>query len=101
MKTNSYGEIICKKEYKVLENIFNKEILTENEKKLIHNKTRCACGLILSVSGIKAHVSSSQIHKKRMEKFKLTDYYCHPKKPFSRIDKKIKIHNEKVVINFD
>tara|TARA_R100001086_G_scaffold202426_1_gene118584 strand:+ start:4166 stop:4471 length:306 start_codon:yes stop_codon:yes gene_type:complete len=101
MKYNSYGEVIDNKDYEKLEYIFNKEVLTEQEKKIIENKTRCACGLILSISGIKAHVSSSIIHKKRMEKFNLTDYYVHPKSPYSRLQKTITIHKEKVVINFD
>ena len=100
--TNIYGEITNENDYKKIENIFNRnEIKTDEERILISNKIRCACGLILSVSGLKAHVSSSAIHKKRMNKLGCADIYTHPYKPYSRIDKCIKIYKEKIVLNFD
>tara|TARA_R100000773_G_scaffold26217_1_gene22825 strand:+ start:1123 stop:1437 length:315 start_codon:yes stop_codon:yes gene_type:complete len=100
--TNIYGEIQDKNHYEKIEDIFNrKELKTDEEKYLISNKIRCACGLILSVSGLKAHVSSSAIHKKRMNNLGCADIYTHPYKPYSRIDKCIKIYNEKIVLNFD
>jgi hypothetical protein len=101
MLINNHGEIINDIDYIRLEDIFNKEILTEEEKLLIQHKTRCACGLIVSISGLKSHVSSSNIHKKRMNKFRLSDKYIHPHSPYSRVPKKIEKFNEKIIINFD
>lgn len=100
--TNVYGEILDEDDYKRVETIFNRnEIKTDEEKCLISNKIRCACGLILSVSGLKAHVSSSVVHKKRMNSIGCADIYTHPYKPYSRIDKCIKKYNEKIILNFN
>ena len=100
--TNVYGEILDEDDYKRVETIFNRnEIKTDEEKCLISNKIRCACGLILSVSGLKAHVSSSFIHKKRMIEIGCGDIYCHPYKPFSRKEHSVKFYKERVILNFD
>ena len=103
--TNVYGEIIGEDDYKRVEDIFNKDdIKSDEEKCLISNKIRCACGLILRVSGLKAHVSSSFIHKKRMIEAGMGgvyDIYCHPYRPYSRKEKGIKFYKERVILNFD
>ena len=101
MKFNIYGEVINIDDYKKLEDLFNKEELNEEEKNMMKNKTRCACGLILSIYGIKAHVSSSIIHKDRMLKLGFTEAYCHPRRPYSRLQKKMEIQREKITIDFD
>jgi hypothetical protein len=100
--TNIYGEIINEDDYKMVEEIFNKNNLKNDlEKCLISNKIRCACGLILSVSGLKAHVSSSAIHKKRMIAIGCADVYTHPYRPYSRVEKCIRKYHEKVILSFD
>jgi hypothetical protein len=100
--TNIYGEIINKNDYERVEKIFNtNELKTDEEKCLVSNKIRCACGLILSVSGLKPHVSSSAVHKKRMEKIGCADIYTHPYRPYSRVDKCIKIYKEKIILDFN
>lgn len=101
MKFNIYGEVINIDDYQKLEDLFNKEELNDEERDMMKNKTRCACGLILSIYGIKAHVSSSKIHKKRMSALGFTEAYCHPRRPYSRLQKKIEIQKEKITISFD
>jgi hypothetical protein len=99
--TNIYGEVIDKKGEEKIERIFNNTESTEDELKLISGKIRCACGKIISVSGLKSHISSSIVHKKRMEKIGCADVYIHPFRPYSRLQKCIEIFHEKTIINFD
>ena len=99
--TNIYGEIIYKEGEKKIENIFNNTDITEEELKLISGKIRCPCGKIVSVSGLKSHISSSIIHKRKMEKIGCADIYVHPFRPYSRIQKNIEIFHEKIIVNFD
>tara|TARA_Y100000114_G_C11732014_1_gene314133 strand:- start:673 stop:984 length:312 start_codon:yes stop_codon:yes gene_type:complete len=99
--TNIYGEVIDKKGEEKIERIFNNTESTEEELKLISGKIRCACGKIISVSGLKSHISSSVIHKKRMEKIGCADIYIHPFRPYSRLQKCIEIFHEKTIVNFD
>jgi hypothetical protein len=97
--TNMYGEIIDERQYKKLEKIFNnsdnEEELNDNLKKYV----KCFCGLLISKQGLRHHISTSHIHKKRMKNIN-TDLYVNPDKPFSRISKKVEISNEKVVLDF-
>tara|TARA_R100001163_G_C4917102_1_gene98903 strand:+ start:218 stop:529 length:312 start_codon:yes stop_codon:yes gene_type:complete len=99
--TNIYGEIIDKNGENKIEEIFNNPQSTEEELKLISGKIRCPCGKIVSVSGLKSHISSSIIHKKRMKKIGCADIYTHPFRPYSRIQKSIEIFHEKTIVNFD
>jgi hypothetical protein len=99
--TNIYGEVIDKKGEEKIEKIFNNTEASHEELKLISGKIRCPCGKIVSVSGLKSHISSSIVHKKRMEKIGCADIYVHPFRPYSRIQKNIEIFHEKTILNFD
>ena len=71
------------------------------KKKVISTKVKCYCGFLLSKAGIKAHISNSLIHRKRMRIFNIdSDYYVNAHNPFSRVDKKIEITKDKYILDF-
>lgn len=98
---NSYGEIRDRKQYNYIETLFCKKNITEEEKLFLSKKIKCYCGLIVNKNGIKSHISTSSIHKKRMSVYNIDgSWYCSPHKPYSRIDKKIEINEGKYILDF-
>ena len=99
---NSYGEIRNLNDYKLLQKIYCKEELSEEEKIFLSSKVKCYCGLIVSRNGIKSHISTSLIHKKRMAVYNLSDYwYVNPEKPYCRIDRNITIDKGRFILDFN
>lgn len=104
IKFNSYGETICKEDYLYLYNLFTKNNINEEERKIIKDKLICYCGLIVHTEGLKQHIKLSKTHKKRMTIFNFdnTCYYIHNYNPNYRqkkINKIIKSDN-KTILNF-
>jgi len=98
---NSYGEIRDRTQYKYVENLFNKKDLSEEEKLCLSQKVRCYCLLIVNRNGLKSHISTSKIHKKRMEAYNISNnWYVSPHKPYSRLDKCIEINEGKYILDF-
>lgn len=98
---NSYGEVRDKNQYKYIESLFSKKDITDEEKLFLGKKVKCYCGLIVNKNGIKSHISTSIIHKKRMAVFNIDgSWYCPPHKPYSRIDKKIEFNEGKYILDF-
>ena len=73
----------------------------EQKIEFLSKKIKCYCGLIVNKNGIKSHISTSSIHKKRMSVYNIDgSWYCSPHKPYSRIDKKIEINEGKYILDF-